>query len=76
MKQMLTTGKVGLAGMMGDDSAVLKAMSTNESDTVSAYKSAVENDAVPASAKPVFESSLADERHHKTWMEETAAALR
>lgn len=74
-KQLLTTGKVGLAGMVGGDGAVLRAMSTNESDTVTAYHNAVENDVVPASAKPIFENGLADERRHKQWMEDTAASL-
>lgn len=74
-KELLTTGKVALAGLVGGDGAVLRAMSTNESDTVSAYHSAVENGVVPESARRVFESGLADERRHKRWMEETAAGV-
>ena len=42
MKQMLTTGKVAIAGLGGDD-AVLKAMKTNEDDTVQAYEQASSN---------------------------------
>lgn len=49
MKQMLTTGKVALADLMGDK-AVLKAMKTNEDDTVTAYERASRHeDAVPKS---------------------------
>lgn len=73
LKQMLTTGKVKLGGLMGEG-ALLKAMSSNEDDTIAAYRHAVENDAVPASAKPVFEAALSDERRHKAWMDEAAAA--
>ncbi|MBB6510507.1 hypothetical protein F4695_003898 [Rhizobium soli] len=39
MKQMLTTGKVALADLMGD-LAILKAMKTNEDDMVTAYERA------------------------------------
>ena len=39
MKQMLTTGKIALADMMGD-AAILRAMKTNEDDTVAAYERA------------------------------------
>ncbi|MEE2860622.1 MAG: ferritin-like domain-containing protein [Pseudomonadota bacterium] len=74
MKQMLTTGKVTLAGMMGD-SAILKAMKTNEDDTVPAYdRAAAHRDAIPKS-KAFFEKALADERRHREWMERTAEAL-
>ena len=38
-KQMLTTGKVALASLMGDG-AILAAMKTNEDDTVTAYERA------------------------------------
>jgi Uncharacterized conserved protein len=69
MKQLLTTGKVKLAGVVGGDGMVLKAMSSNETDTVDAYAAACENAAVPIEAKPVFERGLADERRHKTWMD-------
>jgi hypothetical protein len=60
--------------MVGGDGAVLKAMSTNETDTVTAYDRAVENDAIPAAAKPIFARALEDERRHKTYMESAAEA--
>jgi len=74
MKEMLTTGKVKLADMVGGDGAVLKAMSTNETDTVTAYDRAVENDAIPETARPLFARALEDERRHKAYMESAAEA--
>ncbi|WP_309299102.1 ferritin-like domain-containing protein [Methylopila turkensis] len=73
MKQMLTTGKVALAGLMGDG-AILKAMKTNEDDTVTAYDRARQHaDARPESVA-FFEKALGDEQRHRTWFEQTAAA--
>jgi len=74
MKQMLTTGKVSMASVMGDG-AILKAMKTNEDDTVTAYeRAATHPDAVPKS-RAFFEKALADERRHRDWMQRTADAL-
>ena len=75
MKQMLTTGKVKMADMVGGDGAILNAMSTNETDTVSAYQNGTDNAATPADLQPVLAQALADEQRHKAWMEETAARL-
>lgn len=73
-KEMLTTGKVAMAGMMGDGS-ILKAMKTNEDDTVTAYeRAAAHPDAIPKS-KAFFEKALADERRHREWMDTTAQTL-
>ena len=72
MKEMLTTGKVKIAGMMGGDSAVLKAMSSNENDTISAYDSGSRNTVVPVEDRPIFERGLADERRHQSYMETAA----
>ncbi len=73
MKEILTTGKVKLAGLMGGDPAVLKAMSSNENDTISAYESGSRNAAIPVEDRPLFERALADERRHKTYMDAAAA---
>ncbi|MFN4062194.1 MAG: DUF2383 domain-containing protein [Paracoccus hibiscisoli] len=74
MKQMLTTGKVALASLMGD-SAILKAMRTNEEDTVTAYERASDHpDALPKTLA-FFQKALADERRHRDWMERTADML-
>ncbi len=71
MKQWLTTGKVALADMAGD-SAILKAMKTNEDDTVMAYEQALSNSAADAELRPVLEKGLEDERRHRAWMESAA----
>ena len=72
-KQMLTTGKIALADLMGDG-AILKAMRTNEEDTVTAYERASKHaDALPES-RAFFEKALGDESRHRDWMERTAQA--
>jgi rubrerythrin len=75
MKEMLTTGKVKIAGLAGGDGAILKAMATNESDTVTAYENGTRNADAPADLKPMLSAALADEQRHKAWMEETANRL-
>jgi len=74
MKQMLTTGKIALAGLIGD-TAILKAMKTNEDDTVTAYERAARHeDAIPAS-KAFFMQARQDEERHRAWMSTTADTL-
>lgn len=68
MKQWLTTGKVALADIAGDH-AILKAMKTNEDDTVAAYEQALNNSVTDAQLRPVIEKGLSDERRHRAWME-------
>ena len=72
MKEMLTTGKVKIAELMGGDSALLQAMSSNEKDTISAYESGSKNTVIPAEDRPVFERGLADERRHKSYIDAAA----
>ena len=74
-KQILTTGKVKLADLVGGDGAILKAMGTNENDTVSAYKRGAENEAIPLEDREIFRRAHADEERHKAWMDETARSL-
>jgi rubrerythrin len=66
-KQMLTTGKVALASIMGD-SAILTAMRTNEEDTVTAYERASRHAEAPQDARRIFERAHADELRHREWM--------
>lgn len=74
MKQILTTGKIALADLMGD-AAILKAMKTNEDDTVTAYERASRHkDAIPAS-QAFFAKAHADEERHRAWFETTAKSL-
>jgi rubrerythrin len=73
-KEYLTTGKIALAKLMGDG-AILRAMKTNEDDTVTAYeRAATHDDALPKS-RAFFEKALADERRHREWMDTTARSL-
>ena len=73
-KKMLTTGKVAVAGLVGDG-AILKAMKTNEDQTVAAYERAARHDGARPESVAFFEKALADERRHRDWMERTASAL-
>jgi rubrerythrin len=67
MKQMLTTGKIKLATMMGDRT-ILAAMRTNEEDTVTAYQRAATHQEAPMEARRVFERAHSDELRHREWM--------
>ena len=73
MKQMLTTGKVAIAGLLGD-SVILKAMKTNEDDTVTAYDRARQHQDARPESVAFFEKPLGDEQRHRTCFEDTAAA--
>jgi rubrerythrin len=72
-KELLTTGKVALASIMGDG-ATLRAMKSNEEDTVTAYERASRHADAPADARAVFDAALQDELRHRAWMEQTARA--
>lgn len=72
-KQLLTTGKVALASIMGDG-ATLRAMKTNEDDTVTAYERAASHVEAPPEARQIFQAALQDELRHRAWMDETARA--
>ncbi len=74
MKQILTTGKVALADLFGD-SAILKAMKTNEDDTVLAYERASQNEHARPESTEFFLKAHQDEVRHRTWFETTAKQL-
>lgn len=67
-KQLLTTGKVALASIFGD-AATVRAMKSNEEDTVSAYERASQHSEVPAQAQQIFRQALDDEIRHRAWMQ-------
>jgi rubrerythrin len=73
LKETLTTGKVALAGLMGDKQ-ILMAMKTNEDDTNTAYERAV-NHREAGGIRATFEKNLGDERRHRSWMESVLATL-
>ena len=67
LKQILTTGKVVLGGFLGDK-AILRAMRTNEDDTVTAYDRAVKHKAVTETIRRVLERGQMDEHRHRQWI--------
>jgi hypothetical protein len=74
MKEMLTTGKIAMADLMGGG-AILKAMKTDEDDTLLTHERAARrDDALPAS-RAFFEKALSDETRHREWMDRTARSL-
>ena len=74
MKEMLTMGKVALAGLMGN-AAILNAMKSNEDDTVAAYERASTHPDAMAKSRAFFERALDDELRHRKWMRRTSSAL-
>lgn len=67
MKQVLTKGKVVVAGLIGDK-AILMAMRLNEEDTNTAYERAVEHAELPPKLRDLMKKNLADERRHREWL--------
>jgi rubrerythrin len=74
LKQMLTTGKIALADLMGDR-AILKAMKTNEDDTVTAYERAARHEGAIPATKAFFLTAHQDEEKHRAWMDSAARTL-
>jgi rubrerythrin len=72
-KQLLTTGKVAMASLMGD-SAILTAMRSNEEDTVTAYERACKFADATTEARAIFEAGHSDELRHREWMSNAASA--
>ena len=63
-----------MANLMGDG-ATLKAMKTDEEDTVQAYEQAAAPDKSLPKSRNFFEKALADETRHRDRMERTARFL-
>jgi rubrerythrin len=68
MKQILTEGKVVLAGLVGDQ-AILKAMKSNELETTTSYKQINTYPTIPANLKEVLKKGYEDEKRHLEWIE-------
>jgi rubrerythrin len=73
MKQYLTTGKLALVNIFGDK-ALLRAMKTNEDDTVAAYEEAARHQGAFPESKAFFLAAFEDERRHRDWMAATVEA--
>ncbi|MGV8948873.1 MAG: DUF2383 domain-containing protein [Candidatus Paracaedibacter sp.] len=69
-KQLLTTGKVILANMVGDNT-ILQAMKDNEIDTNTAYERMNDHTDKWPEAKEFIKNGLQDEKRHKAWLENT-----
>ncbi len=69
-KQLLTTGKVILANMVGDNT-ILQAMKSNEIDTNTAYERMNTHEDKWPEAEEIIKTGLQDERRHKAWLENT-----
>lgn len=67
LKHYLVKGKVVLGGLFGDR-AILRAMRTNEDDTVAAYDRAVKHRNCPKSVLHVLAKAQKDEHRHRQWI--------
>jgi uncharacterized protein (TIGR02284 family) len=74
-KRVLTKGKVILGNVAGDR-GILLAMKTNEDDTNHAYERAITRADLTPDVRQIIERNLADERRHRTWIEQRLSALR
>lgn len=72
VKGLLTKGKVLVAGMAGDEE-ILRAMKSNEDDTNTAYQRSLEHEDLTPQARDALERGFADERRHRSWLEERLA---
>ena len=70
-KSMLTSGKVVLADLFGDET-ILKAMRTNEEDTVQAYENALNQSVCREELRNICTRAHEDEVRHREWMEATS----
>ncbi|MCD6056067.1 MAG: uncharacterized protein K0R12_1029 [Gammaproteobacteria bacterium] len=67
-KSILTQGKVVVANLFGDDS-ILKAMSSNEEDTNTAYERVNNHPEKSTEAEDFLRQGLEDEKKHKEWLD-------
>jgi uncharacterized protein (TIGR02284 family) len=69
-KRLLTEGKVVIAGLVGGDQAILKAMKSNEEDTNTAYERASTREDLSPELQLILRRNLEDARRHRGWIEE------
>jgi rubrerythrin len=72
-KSLMTKGKVAMANIAGE-SAILRAMLSNEGDTNTAYERASKHDNLPENARALIDGNLNDERRHKAWLEQVLSS--
>jgi uncharacterized protein (TIGR02284 family) len=68
LKHFVTTGRVVLGGLIGDD-AILRAMNSNEGHTCSAYDHAVVHEGLELAARTLLLRIMEDEKRHREWFE-------
>lgn len=66
-KELITTGKVLLANMIGDGT-ILTAIKSNETDTNTAYERLNNREDIWPEVKDFLKQGLEDERKHKSWL--------
>ncbi|MBF0300647.1 MAG: DUF2383 domain-containing protein [Oligoflexia bacterium] len=74
IKQLLTKGKVVIATLISDK-LILTAMRSNEDDTNTAYERMNSRTDIWPEAQSLILSGLADERKHKSWINEQLQRL-
>jgi rubrerythrin len=74
-KQYLTKGKVMLADMIGDDKTILKAMLSNEEDTVTAYEKVKKHKNMWDDSIDLINKGVEDEHKHREWISNTINSL-
>ena len=67
-KSLLTQGKVVLANLMGD-TAILRAMRSNEIDTNTAYERINNYEEISEEIRGPLKKGLQDEKRHLAWIE-------
>lgn len=73
-KAVLTQGKVVIGNLAGDK-GILQAMKSNEDDTNQAYEQALKRTDILPRAEGLLKQNLADERRHRSWIEERLSRL-
>lgn len=73
-KAVLTQGKVIIGNLIGDK-GILHAMKSNEDDTNQAYEQALRRTDVLPRIEGILKQNLADERRHRSWIEERLSMM-
>jgi ferritin-like metal-binding protein YciE len=69
-KELITTGKVVIADLLGDE-VILRALRSNEIDTNTAYERMNERKDKWPDSVAIIAGGLHDERRHKEWLDKT-----